>query len=287
MNNENNISINKSHYDKVYSKFEIESLVKKLKKPRQVLQRSRRNILSMDAFYNQGFEDRINNKYILEIGAGNGLNAFIMTSFGALVDTQDISPSSAEIIEKLNHELNLGIVPHSGNLTNLPFENNQFDFIVGKSIIHHLTHEIEEKYLFKIAKILKQEGEVRFVEPAHNRPILRKILLMIPTKNRPSSLNFKEYHKYKMTDPHPIRDNSTKHFTKLGKRYFDYVNIVPFGMESSLIGLFPRFLMNRGIKLIIKRIVSSFPSWFSFKLAKVQIITYRFPKNSIEDSAPK
>ena len=46
---------------------------------------------------------------------------------------------------------------------------------MGKAFLHHLTHEDEALYLSKVAALLREGGEARFVEPAVNSRILDSV----------------------------------------------------------------------------------------------------------------
>jgi len=274
MINESNIIVNKNYYDKLYVNYFERDFVRKLERDIElVFSKSQKKMLSMGAFYSGDFKSKVQGKKVLEIGAGNGLNACFMAHFGAIVTTQDISDESKRCISELSSYLNLTITPYSGDLRQLEFESDTFDFIVGKSILHHLTHELEEQYFLRIAQLLKASGEVRFVEPAHNRYFFRKLALLFPSKNRPSALSKKKYAAYKKNDPHPDRDNSAKHFSDVGKTYFKSVEILPYGVEKQLSRLCLGFIDNRMLTKLTRRL----PKWVLLKLSKVQIIILKSP----------
>jgi 2-polyprenyl-3-methyl-5-hydroxy-6-metoxy-1,4-benzoquinol methylase len=274
LDNKANIKVNKDYYDSLYSDYFDVGQAKKLEKDIElVFAKSQRKMLSMAGFYSDDFKLKLKGKKVLEIGAGNGLNACFMAHFGASVTTQDISIESEKCITELSNYLNLNITAYSGDLRELQLKPKSFDLIVGKSILHHLTHELEDEYFKEIARLLKEDGEIRFVEPAHNRPFLRTLALLISTKERPSILNWKKYAAYKKNDPHPNRNNSSNHFSKAGKKYFKFIEIQPIGAEKQLARLFSAII---GEKLITN-LISYLPKWLSFKLAKAQIITFKFP----------
>lgn len=267
-----NIRNNRDHYDRLYGGMVTEGIAKKLENVEELLHKQQKRILSMRAFYSGDFQKRLKGKRVLEIGAGNGLNAFFMAHFGAYVSAQDISEASEKKIVTLNEAVNAEIESYSGDLRELDFAPHSFDWVVGKSVIHHLTHELEDAYYQKIAQLLKKDGAVRFVEPAHNLPLLRKMRLMLPEKDRPSSLNRKKYRAYQDQHPHPERSNSSKHFLQIGRKYFGRVEVVPFGQDQALGAWLPSFLRNK-----LKKPQGRLARWISFKLAKVQVIEMREP----------
>lgn len=278
MSVQNNLSVNTSHYNQLYEGLDIAELVRKFQNPEKLFERSQRKVLSTKAFFSGAFEQELSNKCVLEVGAGNGLLTCLMSHFGALVTAHDISPKSANLISELATALNFKVATYHDNLTELPVDDRSFDFVVGKSILHHLTHELEEQYYQKIAALLKDTGQARFVEPAHNMPFLRKLLLLLPSGSRPSILKKQAYKTFKNNDPHPERDNSSKHFRAVASKYFYQVDIKPFGIEQSIIAFFPKGWRGPKLEAFLQKILSFLPSWFHHKLAKVQVISCAGPK---------
>ena len=99
----------------------------------------------------------------------------------------------------------------------------------------------------KIVASLKPDGGARFVEPAVNNLILDKLRWMIPVPGRPSSLNIKKFKEWQINDPHPIRDNSGKHYKVLGHTNFKEVRIQSLGSIERFHRLFPNAKWNRKI----------------------------------------
>lgn len=282
MSIQDNLSVNTSHYDQLYDGLDIAQLVQKFKNPQELFERSQRKVLSTKAFFSEAFEQELSNKRVLEVGAGNGLITCLMSHFGALVTAHDISPKSTDLISKLATALNFQVSTYYHSLTQLPVDSRSFDFVVGKSILHHLTHELEEQYYQKIATLLNDKGCARFVEPAHNLPLLRKMLLVFPSGGRPSILKRQAYKTFKKNDPHPERDNSSKHYRAMASRFFHQVEIRPFGIEQSIMAFFPKAFRGRKLERALHKMLSILPFWFHLKLAKVQVILCAQPKRLAE-----
>ena len=62
------------------------------------------------------------------------------------------------------------------------FDNNTFDFIVGRGILHHLDYEIAIKELYRI---VKPGGVVLFYEPLGDNPAAKIIRLLTPKARTP------------------------------------------------------------------------------------------------------
>ena len=279
---ERNKSNNIVHYEQVYKGF-AGKLIAKADTPirRDVLfEKSKRHTLSTRAFYHDDFQKELSDKTVLDIGAGKGLNSVLMAHFGAEVNAQDIAPASAVLINELASKLNLPIQAEHGDLVAMPYKAHSFDLVVGKSILHHLTHEVERAYLSRMRELVREDGALRFVEPAHNMPFLRKCLLLIPQKGRPSILNSKAYAAYKLSDPHPERSNSASHYKASFQAFFDKVDVLPYGIEQTLLGCLPPFLRNKLTRKFVHVLAGSLPRFIHYKLAKVQLIIAKRPKSS-------
>lgn len=275
--NEQNISINEKHYDEVYKSIDISLLVHRIMNRDEFFTDAINTDASWHGFYKGEFADRINGKKILELGSGDGLNAFIMASFGAKVTAIDISPQSKVIIDKANAFLGTSVTALAGDFRQIDFPD-KFDFIVGKAFLHHLNHEVENQYLRKIASLLAQTGEARFFESAVNSPFLDEIRWIIPVPGRPSKLNRKAFDEWKKNDPHPVRDNSTRHYIQTGRQYFNIVETEMIGSLERLYRLLPNGKFNRSYRQFAHKLERKLPRWLRYYAARSQLIVYKDPK---------
>ena len=156
-------------------------------------------------------------------------------------------------------------------------QNDIFDIVIGKAFVHHLTHKQEEQFLKKISKLLKPNGMVRFVEPAVNSKLLDTLRWMVPVSGRPSSLQFKKFKRWHLEDPHPVRDNSGKHFKKTGLQHFNSVKIESVGSIERFHRLFPKASWNRKYRRLAFKLESYLPQFINYYFARTQTITYRLP----------
>lgn len=161
----------------------------------------------------------------------------------------------------------------------MKFQPMSFDFIIGKAFLHHLTPPLEKKYLHKVAALLRKEGEARFFEPAMNNKILDNIRWAVPVPNRPSILNKRAFQEWKDNDPHPDRDNSSRHFQQVGKLYFDEVKIVMIGSIERLCRIIPKGSFVRKFRRWAHRIELTLPNWFRYTAARSQLIVFRNPRH--------
>tara|TARA_B100000886_G_C20004092_1_gene319220 strand:- start:2 stop:508 length:507 start_codon:yes stop_codon:yes gene_type:complete len=94
-----------------------------------------------------------------------------------------------------------------GNMINLPFEDNSFDYIICVAVYHHLENDIDrQKALNEMYRVLKPNGKV-FIEvwameqPKRSRRKFTKRDEMVPWKNpKGELLGYRYYHIYRNGD---------------------------------------------------------------------------------------
>lgn len=283
--NESNLSTNLEHYDHLYGGIDGNALVSKVQWLDVFLEDAIKTDTSWHGLYHGGFANRLAHARVLELGCGEGLNALVMALRGAHVVANDLSHETERILSDASAKLGLtNIEVVVGNLSHLSFEAGSFDFVVGKAFLHHLTHELEDSYLSRIVHLLKPGGEARFVEPATNSVVLDTLRWAIPIGERPSTLSRERFLKWKETDPHPDRDNSSAHFRDVGNKFFAQVDIVPFGSLERLCRLLPPGRFNRQFRRWAHKVETYLPAWLRFKAARSQLIVFRHPRNREERS---
>lgn len=278
MNIATNESKNKNHYDNIYSRIAIETIIQKVKNYESFLDDAVRTDTSWHGLYHGGLMDCLKGKTVLELGCGDGLNALIMAKLGANVVAIDISEQSRLLIDEANSVLDTKVKTITGDFQEFDLIPSSYDYIIGKSFLHHLTHDLEAMYLAKVSKLLKQTGEARFFEPAINSKIIDTIRWMIPVPGRPSILDKNSFQKWKANDPHPVRDNSTKHYVEVGKLFFNKVDTEMIGSIERFCRVLPAGRINRDFRRWAHRIEPDLPSWLRYSAARSQLIIYRDPK---------
>jgi ubiquinone/menaquinone biosynthesis C-methylase UbiE len=118
---------------------------------------------------------------VLDYGCGRGPGALRLCRNGARhVTGFDISEAEVDEARALMAEEGYGdrstFLVCDAHAT--PFEDNQFDLVVGDGILHHLN---VEKALKEIRRILKRGSAAYFVEPMVHNPILRMGRALTPT----------------------------------------------------------------------------------------------------------
>jgi len=98
-------------------------------------------------------------KNILDIGCGNGINAFMYKNAGLQVSVID---SSESVIRRLqSKDSDNEITTEIGNFTNLPFESNQFDYISAEAVLYYGDESSFISGISEIYRCLNDNGVAR------------------------------------------------------------------------------------------------------------------------------
>lgn len=103
-------------------------------------------------------------KSIMEIGCGTGKNAFMLAQkTGMHVLGTDLCVPFIEDAKKNFQLPNLRFDILDFNKAD-EFKGEQFDYIIGNGILHHLYHHLLEAFV-NMRKLLKPNGKIIFIEP--------------------------------------------------------------------------------------------------------------------------
>jgi SAM-dependent methyltransferase len=200
-----NLQHNREVHNRVYLSRSPADDALQLLRPWEFLNEQQSTSSAWKGAYSGNLASRLRGIRVLELGAGNGLNAVLMAKMGAQVTCIDIAEESERLIKKLSE---LASVPDIETVTSdvctYEFAPCAFDLIIGIGFLHHLTHEQEDVCLERVARWLHSGGEVRFFENAENNFLLDRLRWYIPTPGRPSRFSRKAFEAYKEINPtHP------------------------------------------------------------------------------------
>lgn len=131
-------------------------------------------------------------KKVLYYGSGVNLKPTIrFIDKGATVYMIDISPKSIKFLSSKIKELGLEkrVFPSVMDCENLTFDDNYFDVVYGRAILHHLDLA---KALSEIKRVLKPNGLSVFIEPLGMNPLINLYRKMTPSRRTPDEKAFDE-----------------------------------------------------------------------------------------------
>lgn len=277
-----NLDVNKRHFDGTYGGVDVAALVAKVRDVDRFLDDASVTDATWVALYHGGFRHRLRGARVLELGAGNGLNALVMAALGAHVVATDISEVTPRLITEAAEQAGLSdrVEALAGDFATMDLAAESFDFVIGKAFLHHLTHEVEELYLRQAARVLRATGEARFVEPAINSQLLDTLRWLVPVPGRPSRLARRAFAEYRAADPHPDRDNSSRHYCAAGLRHFEEVTAMPLGAIERLYRILPKGELNRAFRRAAFRAERLLPVSMQRTLAQGQLLVMRRPRSA-------
>lgn len=97
---------------------------------------------------------------VLEVGVGSGKLMNKLKDLGYNVNGIDISSVAAKLVGAT-----------IASATDIPYPNNQFDCVLGISIIEHLTERDGKKFINEAHRVLKKDGIILLVTPNFSSPL--------------------------------------------------------------------------------------------------------------------
>jgi 2-polyprenyl-3-methyl-5-hydroxy-6-metoxy-1,4-benzoquinol methylase len=123
----------------------------------------------------------LSGKRILDVGCGVGSDAILFAKCGASVVGVDISEKSIEVARSRANANNVNELVEfiCSPLEKLTFSTEEFDFIWGNGILHHLIGDIEA-IMKTVNTFAKRDATIIFTEPINLSKTLRKLRMLVP-----------------------------------------------------------------------------------------------------------
>lgn len=103
---------------------------------------------------------------VLDVGCGNALMLPFILDKGAYYAGIDISEKLIKIAsEKYTEEIKQGKAELViGRADNLPFKDNEFDFVISFAVFHHIpSEELQEKFFQEIKRVSKPNAKIKII----------------------------------------------------------------------------------------------------------------------------
>jgi ubiquinone/menaquinone biosynthesis C-methylase UbiE len=103
-------------------------------------------------------KENIKNKKLLDVGCGTGWFSAVAVERGARVTSMDIGKNLLkQVAKKCDSERVVG------SILDMPFKNDQFDYIISSEVIEHVSHP--DKALRELYRVLKPGGTLVLTTP--------------------------------------------------------------------------------------------------------------------------
>jgi ubiquinone/menaquinone biosynthesis C-methylase UbiE len=131
------------------------------------------------------------NTVLLDYGCGPGdylisISRHILSGVGIDISDAYIEGAKYLAIEKGNKNVDFFVM----DAMNTSFNDNEFDIIVGQSILHHLDLK---RSLNEVKRILKKDGKAYFIEPLATNPLIQLYRILTPKKRTKDEQPFRKY----------------------------------------------------------------------------------------------
>jgi tellurite methyltransferase len=95
---------------------------------------------------------------LLDLGCGIGRHYLFLASQGFKVYGADASQNARELTKKAALEAGLAVDIRHTLMTNLPYEDEFFDYVLAWNVIYHGSQDVVKKTLSEIQRVLRPQG---------------------------------------------------------------------------------------------------------------------------------
>lgn len=128
----------------------------------------------------EGYLENVEGLKILDLGCGHGEGSLALLERGASVSGIDISQNYIDDAISIADRAGFSNKNYSFSVMDahaLTFENETFDLVIGRGILHHLDLPVS---LGEINRVLKKGGRALFKEPLAANPLLKLFRILTP-----------------------------------------------------------------------------------------------------------
>ncbi|MEE2924505.1 MAG: class I SAM-dependent methyltransferase [bacterium] len=111
--------------------------------------------------YVRNLNSDFSNQKVLDVGFGNGHNLFFLSSLGLSCYGSEVTQEICDLCDNRFREMNVEADLRVGKNTQLPFEDNFFDYLVSWNVLHYEDNEIDiVKGIQEYKRVLKPGGRL-------------------------------------------------------------------------------------------------------------------------------
>jgi len=233
---------------------------------------------SQRQFHNMlmGLLQPFHERKILEYGCGRGEFSVFLSKQGAALVGIDTAPNLIAASKTLAEINNTHCEFHLMGVTELPFQSDTYDVVMGMGILHHLTERDLKKAIQEAHRVLKDGGIAVFSEPVENSKTFNFIQNIFPAGKkgspyyRPSILARKEWKNFLAESDD--RALSNKELMEAGEE-FKSTSIYPAGFLVRLTRLISGKFMERALMSIDRALFKIAPPLK--RLSQTAMVIYR------------
>ena len=195
-------------------------------------------------------------KKVLELGCGTGTSVQRFLQNNAAYTGIDISSCGIRrAVEDMMPAENVEF--HVMNAEKLEFHDDTFDLVAGSGILHHLCLQNTYK---EMARVVKPDGCVVFMEPLAHNPLINLFRLFTP--------------RLRTADEHPLKMSDIE----LLRKYFHHVESKSFSLLTIMAVPFNKFFFFKKLLVLLEKCDSLiFKNRVLRKFAWTTVIYARYP----------
>ncbi len=154
---------------------------------------------------------------ILEVGFGSGLTfPNLVSMYHQIYGIEKNDPAAIAKIGDYFQTRNIHTFLTSGDLLNMPYQNNEFDTVLIISVLEHLKPDEQARAFSELHRIIRPGGQLVYGVPI-DRPLMTFLYSLL-------GYRIKNFH---FSDQDVIRKSALNQF-----RHVEYENLKAFGLRS-------------------------------------------------------
>jgi SAM-dependent methyltransferase len=176
----------------------------------------------MNEYYVDLVSRHCRGKRLLEYGCGTGGNSAVWVDLGADVTGIDISAAGIEKAKERAAGDGFDARYHVMDAERTEFDDDSFDVVVGRGVLHHLKID---RSCAEIARIIKRSGHAIFVEPLGHNPLINLY------RRRTQSMRTEHEHPLKIGD----FAAAERYFSRVDVAYFNLFTLPAVALRNTIL----------------------------------------------------